>query len=311
MSNLPIKTNNQNLTSIRFYWDDFVDASLEKGRSPETMKNVNDALNVLERHLGITTIEECNDPASLDTKLIAFKKSRGFSRTTFNSYLKNVNTYFIWLKSRRHINENFVSGISRAAEEQKEQPTLSYEQVQRILGQLSTRRQTRLERLRNIFFIDLLRFTGARPCELLNLLIKDIQEGPNGVILTIRGKKQKGKPRRYRLLSYVRDSYENYMSYRAQSGREETNLFISQSKKTGWTVKGMRGLFKRLSKELGFKVTAYAFRRFVATTLCTSGASPQAIMNHLGHQRFSTTRRYIENTSDLTATSTVIMSKYG
>ncbi|MBI5753669.1 site-specific integrase [Candidatus Peregrinibacteria bacterium] len=176
-----------------------------------------------------------------------------------------------------------------------------------MVARVHDRRQTRLQRLRNIFFIDLLRFTGARPCELLDIQMKDIALEGNTYKLVIRGKKQKGRNRYYHLPSHLRDSYESYVHHRSLSRQNETALFISTSKQGNWTQKGMRGLFRALSKELGFKVIAYGFRRYVATTLNTRGLSMKDIGHFLGHSRASTTERYIERSCALTDMGTNIM----
>ncbi len=62
----------------------------------------------------------------------------------------------------------------------------------------------------------------------------------------------------------------------------------------------MRNLFAKLSEELGFRVTAYSFRRFVATYLNSKGIGLSIIQDHLGHTRASTTKQYIARTGDLT-----------
>jgi site-specific recombinase XerD len=172
-----------------------------------------------------------------------------------------------------------------------------------------SRRQTRLERLRNIFFIDLLRFTAARPAELLQLTDDSITADLEGLALTIHGIKQKGKPRPYKLKGYAKDSYLNYIQQKKAERPTEKKLFVSMSKRDGWTHQGVNQLMKRLSKELGFRVNCYGFRRSVATSLDEMGLSLDEIGTYLGHTRRSTTLRYIQESTKRTAKASDIMDK--
>jgi site-specific recombinase XerD len=288
-------------TPLWQYWEEFVDHYLREGKSEVTVRNVRDTLRSVVRNLNILTIEDCNTPEILREALFKIKEERNWSNVTFNNCRKNLNTYFLWLECMEYIDENKIKKIRKCKEEQNEQYTLNEDQVRSILGQVRQRRQTRLERWRNDFFIGLLVVTGARPCELLQLQCRDVQKMKDGSYkVVIRGRKQKGRNRYYRMPSWIRDSYEMYVTIRQDLEREEANLFVSSSKRTGWTDKGMRGLFKRLSKELGFRVNAYAIRRFVATKLNAEGVDVKDIMNHLGHTRLSTTHRYIERSCCLT-----------
>lgn len=301
--------NFQDKTPLWKYWDEFVEKYLRKGHSEATVKNVREVLRFVIRNVGLMTIEECNDPRLLDDTLFKVKQERHFSNVTFNSYLKNLNTYFRWLHSMEYITENKLVKIKRSKEEINEQYTLSDMIVNHVLLGLQSRRQTRLERRRNLFFVNLLILTGARPCELLSLQVKDVQKNAQGnYVLHIHGRKQKGKARYYNIPSSVRDSYEVYMDYRSKFRSNEPWLFISSSKRTGWTEKGMRGLFRSLTKEVGFRVTAYSFRRYVATKLNSSGLPIQDIMNHLGHTRLTTTYRYIQRSGVLTSKGVDIMA---
>lgn len=297
-------------TPLWLYWLEFVKHYLREGKSEVTVLNVRDTLKFVIRNLKILTIEGCNNPVILREALFRIKDERNWSNVTFNNCRKNLNTYFLWLECMDYIDENKIKKIRKCKEEQNEQYTLKEDQIRSILGQIRQRRQTKLERWRNDFFIGLLVVTGARPCELLQLQCRDVQKMKNGSYkVVIRGRKQKGRNRYYRIPSWVRDSYEMYVLKRQDLGREESNLFVSSSKRTGWTDKGMRGLFKRLSKELGFPVNAYGIRRFVATKLNAEGVDVKDIMNHLGHTRLSTTQRYIERSCCLTNKGVDVMGE--
>lgn len=274
------------------------------------VRNVRDALKFVIMCLDLFTIEKVNDPKVLENALFAYKKSKGISGVTYNSYLKNLNTYFIWLEKHEYITVNKLKKVTHCTEPINEQYTLSEDFVDQIVGHVYVRRQTKLQRLRNVFFIHLLRFTGARPCELLSLRYQDIKVISGKYKLTISGRKQKGRLRYYFLDAVVSEAFQAYADYRNSLRSNEYMLFISTSKIGGWTEKGMRGLFKRLSNELSFRVTAYAFRRYVATRLNARGVDMKDIRNYMGHTRDSTTIKYIERSCILTARGSEAMSSF-
>lgn len=297
-------------TPLWQYWDEFVDCYLQEGKSEVTVKSVRATLKLLIEHCALYSIEECNTPKVLYEALHEAKNERNWSNVTLNSYRKNLNTYFRWLEDMEYIEVNKISKVRKCKEEINEQLTLNSEQIELVRLKLRDRRDQRLTRWRSVLFIDLMILTGARPCELLNVQCRDIRPMSDGSYqLVIHGKKQKGRMRYYRLASAARDTYEMYLSVRQAVGREEPNLFVSQSKRTGWTDKGMRKLFSRLSREVGFKVTAYSIRRYVATKLRAEGVDLHDIKNHLGHTRVTTTQRYIERSCALTDVGTEVMGK--
>lgn len=291
------------------YWPEFVEKYLRTGKSQVTVKNVRDGLRFAIRQLKLLTIEQLNTPRLVEDALFDYKNKHKIKNNTYNTYRKNFNTYFIWLEKMEYIQINKIGKIEKCKGEQDEHLTLNHGQVKAVLAHVYDRKQTRLQRLRNIFFIDLLRFTGARPVELLELNVKDITKYGDGYRLTLRGKKQKGRDRCYQLAPFLRDSFEAYMNYRADIRPNEEHLFVSSSRNTGWTYIGIRRFFGALSRELGFRITAYAFRRYVATRLYQEGVMLDKIGNYLGHTRITTTQRYIERTCALTNDCAEIMGK--
>lgn len=296
-------------TPLWQYWDEFVEKYLRTGKSEVTVSRVRDSILFAMRQLNIVTIEAMNIPRLVENALFAYKAKNHISNTTFNTYLKNFNTYFIWLYKHEYIALNNLHKIDRCKEDVNEQYMLNGDQVKMLVARVHDRQQTRLQRLRNVFFIDLLRFTGARPCELVNMQMRDITQNGNTYKLVIRGKKQKGRPRYYFMPSWLRDSYESYVQYRSTLRQNETNLLISSSSQGGWTQKGMRGFLRLLSEEVGFRVISYGFRRYVATKLNAEGLTLKEIGDYLGQSRESTTRRYVERDCVLTNKGAGVMGE--
>jgi integrase/recombinase XerD len=297
-------------TPLWHYWEEFVTDYIKEGRSKVTIGNVRDKLRFVTRILQIITIENCNQPVELRRKLFKIADERNWQPTTINSYVKDLNTYFIWLEDMEYIQENKLRKFRKCKETENEQYSLQEDQIKQLQAHMLNRRQNhQVEVWRNKLFIELSILTGARPCELADIRFRDIVKTNNHYVLEIRGHKQKGKLRRYKLPTQIVSTFEMYLFQRQRIGREETSLFISLSSKEGWTYKGMTSLMKKLSKELGFRVHSYAIRRFVATKLWNKDTPLRDIMNHLGHNRISTTLKYVDKGSQLTQKGVDVMGE--
>ena len=298
-----------NQTGVWEHWQTFINKSLILGKSPMTLKGTRDTLKYLVRHTGITSIEEMNKPGILDAQLFRLQSERGFSLNSRRSYIKNLNTYFAWLYRNHYIQENNICRIERGRVRQKEIQPLFQSEIDRVIVHVSTRRHSRkLERLRNLLVVDILRFSGIRPCELLDLTTDAIYKKGGKWILAVQGRKQHARVRYYNCPRFIVDSFKRYMAIRAEYNRWEPSLFISMSNRDGWTVSGLQNFFKKISKELGFRVNAYGFRRFVATQMSENGVARDDMSRFLGHTRFTTTDRYIERSCALTSNASAVMS---
>lgn len=303
-------------TFVLEYWDEFIEDYITvSGRSIHTVGACRDAILMILRKSPLRSIEQFNHPMLLKKTLVQIQLKRKeetgktFGPVTFNSYIKKMNTFFIWMERYLFIKENRLRNIDKISEGINEQPTLSHEEMLKIVAFNHIRKQTRLESLRNTFFIDMMRMLGARPIEMEKMTISSIKKTANGYKVALNGAKQKARIRRFTLPSQLQTSYENYMEYRIKIGRKETPLFISQSKTTGWTRKGMRRLMKNIREETGVQIRPRSFRRYVATQLNLKGVSIEKIGDHLGHRRTSTTKSYIENSAAVTQETTDIMER--
>ena len=171
----------------------------------------------------------------------------------------------------------------------------------------SRRHATAIERARNNLMLDIFRFSGVRPCELLGMSNDDIFMENQKWKMLINGRKQKGRKRFYEIPSFIVYSYQTYMKLRDEAGRWEDPLFISMSSREGWKTSGLQNLFKKVSKEIGFRVTAYGFRRFIASQLSRQGIQRDHLSRYMGHTRFSTTDIYIARECYLTCSGTDMM----
>ena len=294
--------------AIWTHWVEFVRKYLRIGRSIATIKNVRDTLRFIIRRLKIVSIDVCNSPFEFEDALYTEQAISHFSNTTFNTYLKNLATYLIWLEKREIIKENRLGKIDKRPKEFKEKLCYTPEEVHKIVAQIHSRRQRPLERARNACFVDFLRYTGARPIELERVTLEDVVPSQGSYVIKLKGAKQNGEHRHYRMPSPLRDSYESYLERRNKIRPNEKYLFISSSKQSRWTHKGgMTKLFKQLSKELKFNVTATAFRRYVATQVYSKIKNSRIVGDYLGHKREDTTMGYIGSSPSRTDEAGAVM----
>lgn len=288
------KTIQKGCTPIWKYWDEFVECYLELGKSEVTVRRVRDTLRFLTREFGFYELEDFESARELRKKLMALMAKRGWSGVTYNTYIKNMNTYFIWLEREDLITKNNIRSILKCKEQVKQQHTLTKAEVDSMTTLILDRIQPRLLRLRNLLIIQLLTRLGVRNCELLEIRCSDITRDREGYKIVIRGRKQKGGPRYYKLRGGLKDAYLAYVEFREKIGRGDEKLLISLKKGKALTNSGLRKFFDRMSSDLGFRVNVYPIRRYVATSLNTKGLALQKIADYLGHTRVSTTLRYIE-----------------
>jgi len=297
-------------TPIWHYWEQYVVKTLILGKSPITVKSVRDALNVVMRHTGLVTIEQLNAPSILDNALLKLQMERNHKASTRNTYIKALNTYFIWLYKNHFIQENNIARIEKGRVAATDIDPLTLSQIEKIVVHMGTRRHsTALERARNILMLDIFRFSGVRPCELLSMNNDDIFLENGKWKMVINGRKQKGRKRYYEVPSFIVFSYQHYMKLRDEKGRWENPLFISMSSREGWKSGGLQNLFKKITKEIGFRVNAYGFRRFIASQLSRQGIQRDHLSRYMGHTRFTTTDIYIARECYLTDSGTEMMKQ--
>lgn len=297
-------------TPLWLHWENFVNKYFIFGKSDYTVRNVRDSLRFIIRNIGTLTLEQLNRKKFVTKDMADLKEKRGISGVTANSYTKNLSIYLNWLKNDEVIEVNRLSGIMKFKEVKKLMIVSSQEEIEKIEYHLRRRKQTDLQRYRNIFLLHLMTYLGARNCEIAQLKCSDIFFESSQCKIVIQGRKQKGRPRPYILLPHIVSAYVDYMKCRQEKNRNEQSLFVSTTQKGGLSLNGIRSLFESLEEETGIYIRPYTIRRYVATTLHKNGLPLEEIGDYLGHTRTSTTRIYIERTCHFTSKGSGIMAKF-
>lgn len=301
-----IKTNNI-WTHLWKYWDEFISISLENWKSRKFLSWVYDILRTIIKHTNLNTIECFNDIRFLCDELSKIRETRNWTPVTYNTYRKNLNSYFLHLERMKYINDNPIKRILKSKEADKSQPITNIEDIKVLLDLFE--KEDSIENLRNGLYFKLAILTWARPIELLNLTINSFSSDRKEV--RISWAKQNSKERIYRIdtLNELLIKYIKKVSERWRSKELDNYLFISISEKwkplnSNWINK----LYQRLTNKLGFKINTYMIRRFSATQLYKSWVDWHEMMDFLWHTRWATTKKYIQNSSDFTNKATNIMS---
>jgi integrase/recombinase XerD len=299
----------ENMTPIWEYWEEFLyDYYVIRGRSLDTVKNVRDKLRFLLLKVGVTSIEEANEVRTIKRFLAFAKEERNWAPNTYNTYKKDLNTYFKWLEENELIEENKFRKVSKLKVKTNEQSCLTADEVNHIKTYVRENpERSRLQTTRNELLLNLLFITGIRTIEASTLKKSSIFRERGRLVIKIEGAKQKGKVRKYVLPIFIEEMYRKYLNELSRLNRTNEHLFVSYKVGKGWTKNGIQKYLRKLSKNCGVKVTVYSIRRYVATHLYEQGVILDKIRSYLGHSRSTTTLSYIENTSTMTVDQTDVM----
>jgi len=141
--------------------------------------------------------------------------------------------------------------------------------------------------VRNKLIVQLLYYTGLRSVELLGLSIKDFDI--ENRIITVR----KGKGDKFREVVFPNHIIPLLEKYCHKYNVTDHLLYTYNTPKREMTYKSINGIFRNMSKKLGFNICAHRFRHSFATHLYNGGASSDAVQALMGHSDFQTTKRYL------------------
>lgn len=299
-------------TPLWIHWNIFYETWKETGRSMRTVLNVWETLRFMVISWEMWTIESWEHTDYAFSKLHGLRKQRNWSPTTFNTYRKNANSYFICLVKRWILSKNPVGNIEKMREMQRNYAIPSTTDIKGLLSYLQTcKTVNNLEKKRNLLFVQLLIETGARPVELISLTIDSVQDRKS---VRIDGAKIWWKPRSYPMSEVTKTALRDYLNEAVLQKRDtelEKALFIGIKKWRAWSYSWIRKLFNRLNSEMSFAshITPYSFRRNAATTLHRKWIKLESISKFLGHTRTATTMRYIQNLPEINEEASGILFK--
>lgn len=140
-------------------------------RSPKTVQNTGTALRFFLEHTALIAIEDWLDIRMVQDVFFSLKNNRSWSPATYNSYRKDVSSYFLFLENMGYIDTNPINKLMKVAELIKNQPSISDKDIQKIIRYLEDNPHgiNQMQHYRDRLFVTLLAHTGGRPKELLGL----------------------------------------------------------------------------------------------------------------------------------------------
>lgn len=289
------------------------------GKSPKTSQTYAYALQQFQKYLeesGMSTSEIESDllTHSLIHGYPAWVKQQQWADTTISLYIQVVGKFLEFLIKTKYLNFNLFDLLNlqdtfkKAATLKKDNKLHtklpSDENVKDLMTQVATppaftdktTHKTKirkiLEQKRNLAIIILLKRSGLRLSELINLNTDQIRDHNGGFWITGKGDKSRYIP----LHLEAEEAIETYLNLRNDNNPA---LFISHGKsKSGNRLSGraVQKMIEAIATKAGlkFKMSPHSLRHHFATTLLYQTGDLALVQKALGHSNPATTTIYAE-----------------
>jgi site-specific recombinase XerD len=225
---------------------------------------------------------------------VASLRERRVSRTTIATYWRSVQTQL----KRIERDEGMMNPFSLLVPPKPAAAlprSLTRKEATRLVSYIRTCRwKNSLERSRNVCLIALLLLAGLRRGEALRLKLTDCNLERR--TLTIRDAKGRngGRTRTAYLPAQLATFIIEYIEERSQAEPPRTHpeLLTALRADRPLSVPTVRNLFKRMRRDLDFKVTPHMLRHTYALLLRQSGVPDRVSMDFLGHRSLAMLQRY-------------------
>lgn len=220
--------------------------------------------------------------------LVGFRtsmRSSGKSVATVNRGLNAIRAFFKWLVETGILPKNPVDKVKELGRQQLAPKGLEAVQVRKLLRECELRQDYRAQTI-----FALLAFTGIRVGELCQLRVSDFSIRERSGSILIRSGKG-AKERTVPLPAQVRHILKEH--FPGISSPEEDFAFRGQ--RGPLTPTGVRAIFGKYSKIVGFKIYPHLFRHtFAHAALAASNNDLVGVSQLLGHESINTTAIYTQ-----------------
>lgn len=211
--------------------------------------------------------------------------SKSMQNVTVDNMRRNLNSFFLWLKTEGYIDDNPMDRIKKVKAEKKIKTALTTIEVQKVKDICKDPREVSL--------IDLLCSTGIRCEEVTKIKLSDINFETRAILIYGKGSKQRHV--------YMDDvCFLHVTKYLSERIKESEYLFCNRY---GGKVskEGMAYIVRELGKRAGIEdCQIHRFRKWFATTLFNRGCDLVYIQKLLGHAKLETTMIYVQASADRT-----------
>lgn len=224
---------------------------------------------------------------------IAWLRARGMARASIATYWHSLASQLGRVERENGMLNPF--SLLDAPKPGKALPrSLTKQQAERLVSIVRNEAGSTLARTRNLCLVGLMLLAGLRRGEVLAIEVADC-DVERRTLLVKHGKgRDGGAPRMSYMTSQLAVILADYVAARERAvpSRTHAALLTSIEGDRPLRVDALRGLFRRWSAMLGFRVTPHMLRHTYALLLRQSGVPDRVSMDLLGHHSLSMLQRY-------------------
>lgn len=218
---------------------------------------------------------------------------------TLHGAFRVMRSFFQFLVNDEVINSSPVSKLNEPKLPKRILPALNETEIRSIIEYWSEwEKKPRHERtgldlfaLRNLALFYFLLDTGLRVEEASRVLLSDVDLKSGRVFVRC------GKGEKDRITFLSPHSLKYLVTYlRMVPATQSGSLWIGQY--GALSAKGMQMIFKRLSREIGIRISPHRIRRTFAITMLRNGADLYRLKELMGHEDIRTLERYLDLCED-------------
>ena len=264
-----------------------------KGKRVNTIESINNSIDTFQKYLQIKDIE-LND-ATINNITVqdafSYRKyllDRGYKRSTVNTKIANIKSYFGFLVKHEIINKNPFIGFEALAEDDKTiKDILSKEEVIKLIEsfgiKLQGERNFEYASKRNKAIIAVLASTGIRIENLLSVTMDRLIKIEEGYKIEYTKAETKGKvDTTIYIVGRNAELLEDYLKVRKD--KAGLNLLFNSVNGKKISRSDMITIINKRVEYLGIKkhITSHSFRAYTANALLSNGIEPVIIRKMLG-----------------------------
>jgi integrase/recombinase XerC len=272
---------------------------VERQASSHTVRNY---LSDLQQFLDFARAylrQELRTPVQIEPALIraflAAVYAQGAGHTTMARKLSSLRSFLQFLQRQGHVSDNAARRVQMPKTRRPLPKVLPIDQVFTLLDTPAT--PPAPQQLRDQAILELFYATGIRVSELVGLNVGDADLAAG--TLRVRGK---GKRERQAFFGKTAaEALKAYLQMRLQARHAPDNDALFLNHRGGrLSTRGVHLLVKKHSRRTGIppSTSPHTLRHAFATHLLDNGADLRSIQELLGHQRLSTTQKYVHVSTD-------------
>jgi integrase/recombinase XerC len=272
---------------------------IERHASPHTVRNYRSDLQQFLTFARTHTGRELSTPEAIDAPLIrAFLAAvhvQGAGHTTMARKLSCLRSFLQFLQRQGYLSYNAARRVQMPKTRHPLPNVLPIDHVFTLLDTPASPPSS--QHLRDQAILELFYATGIRVSELVGLNTTDVDIAAG--TLRVRGK---GKRERQVFFGdTARQALVAYLQVQQSTGKQPTDkaLFLNYRGER-LSTRGVHLLVKKHCRRTGIttRTSPHTLRHAFATHLLDNGADLRSIQELLGHQRLSTTQKYVHVSTD-------------